>query len=210
MKDTPIIILGGGGHAKVLIELIKLLKSFKLIGIVDPFLEKNSELEGIKILGGDEILEDIFKEGVKMACIGVGSVKDTAKRALLYKKCKEIGFNLPYLVHPTAYVSKKVVISDGSQIMAKAIIQTNSFIGENVVINSGSIVEHDCTIENHVFIAPGVVISGGCIIGEGAFIGSGATIIQGIKIGKKAIIGAGAVVINDVSDGVIVKGIPAR
>ncbi len=209
MKDT-IVILGAGGHARVLIELIKLVNVYEIYGIVDPLLDKGSRVEGIRILGGDEVLQEIINRGINNVCIGVGSVKDTRTRKGLYEKCKSMGFNIPYLIHPTAYVSKTAKISEGCQIMAGVIIQTKTFIGNNVVVNTGAIIEHDCHIENHVFIAPGAVISGGVKIGEGSFIGSGAIIIQGIKIGKNAVVAAGAVVVRDVPDGTVVKGVPTK
>ncbi len=209
MKNA-IVILGAGGHAKVLIELIKLVNVYEIYGIIDPLLFKGLEIEGIKILGGDEDLQEVLNKGINNACIGVGSVKDTTIRKSLYEKCKSMGFDIPYLIHPTSYVSKTAKISEGCQIMAGSIIQTKTYIGNNVVVNTGAIIEHDCNIGNHVFIAPGAVISGGVKIEEGSFIGSGAVIIQGIKIGKNAVVAAGAVVVNDVLDGVIVKGVPAR
>ena len=162
------------------------------------------------MLGSDDMLEELFSTGIRNVCIAVGSIKDNSKRKALYEQVIKIGFVVPHLIHPKTIVSRKAQIADAVQIMAGAIIQAESIIGENTIVNTGSIIEHDCIIGKHVHICPGAIISGGCEIGEGAFIGASATVIQGIKIGKDAVIGAGSVVIKDVPGGAIVKGVPAK
>lgn len=205
-----IIIVGGGGHARVLINIVKLSGQYEIIGILDPHLNVEENISGIPVLGNDDLLEDLYKKGIKNACIAIGSIRDNTKRTKLYNFVKEIGFSLPPLTHPNAIITDDVKISEGVQIMAGAIIQTGSLIGKNTIINTGVIVEHDCFIGQHVHLCPGVVISGGCEIQNGAFIGSGATVIQGIKIGENATVAAGAVVIKDVSDSSQVMGVPAK
>lgn len=205
-----IIILGGGGHAKVLIDLIKMKGNFEIVGILDIKLEKGTKVLDIPVLGEDNILVDIFNNGVKMACIGVGSVKDNSIRCRLFGTAKQIGFTISTLIHPHAFVSSESTVAEGVQIMAGAIIQTNAFIDENSIINTGAIIEHDCNIGAHVHICPGSVVSGGCTVGNGAFVGAGTTIRHEVEIGKNAIVGAGAVVINNVPEDVTVKGVPAK
>lgn len=209
MKDK-IIVLAGGGHARVLIELIRSLEDFEIIGILDAQLAAGSVVSGITVLGNDELLPDLYKKGIKNTCIGVGSIRDNNKRKILFERVKQTGFSIPVLFHPTAVISKEVKISESVQVMTGAIIQTGSLIGENTIVNTGAIVEHDCSIGKHVHICPGAIISGECIIGDEAFIGAGSVVKQGIKIGKDSIIGAGSVVIKDVPDGVTVKGVPAE
>ena len=205
-----IIIIGGGGHAKVLIELIRLLGQYRITGVLDSQLKTRSTLDGIIVLGGDDLLHELNKKGIENACIGVGSIRDNSKRKMLYEKVKQIGFLVPCLVHPKSMLSEMTEIADGVQVMAGAIIQTNSSIGENTIINTGAIIEHDCKVGNHIQVCPGAVISGGCSIDDGAFIGAGATLIQGVRIGKNAVIAAGSVVLHDVAEGITVKGVPAR
>ncbi|OHB50751.1 MAG: serine acetyltransferase [Planctomycetes bacterium GWF2_40_8] len=206
-----IIILGGGGHAKVLIDLIRTLNQYEIAGILDlQQLKVDTHILGIPVLGEDDLLPQLYKEGIKNVCIGVGSTKDNSRRKMLYEKVKHTGFSIPFLIHPRSVVSENLRFSEGIQVMAGAIVQTDSIIGENTIINTGSIVEHDCIIGKHVHICPGVVISGGCTVGDSTFIGAGATVIQGIKIGNNTIVAAGAVVINNVPDGTVVKGVPAR
>ncbi|MDD5773373.1 MAG: acetyltransferase [bacterium] len=210
MKMKKIIILGGGGHAKVLIELIKASGQYNIAGIVDTNIAEGTIISGIPVLGRDELLPELYKKNIKNICIAVGSVKDNTKRKRLYDKAKEIGFNIECLIHPKAVVSKESRISDGAQIMAGVIVQTGAAIGENTIINTGAIIDHDCDIGKNAHICPGVVISGGVKVGDGSFIGAGSTIIQGIRIGKDVIVAAGSVVIKDAADGKTVKGVPAK
>lgn len=205
-----IILIGGGGHARVLINLIKTTGQYEIAGILDSLLEVGTSVSGISVLGNDSLLPQLYDKGIKNACIAVGSVKDNSKRKMLYEKAKKLGFFLPALLHPKAIKSEESNIAEGVQIMAGGVIQTNTFIDENTIINTGAVIEHDCVIGKHIHISPGAIISGGCKIYDGAFIGTGATIIQGCKIGRDSIVAAGAVVIGDVPDGKTVMGIPAK
>ena len=205
-----IVIIGGGGHARVIIDTLKMSGEYEIVGILDPQLETGTNISEVNVLGDDNLLEELFKKGVNNACIAVGSIKDNIKRKILYERVKQTGFSIPSLTHPQSIMSTNVKISEGVQIMAGAILQAGSLIGENTIVNTGSIIEHDCYIGRHVHICPGVVISGGCEIHEGAFIGAGATVIQGIKIGKNVLVGAGSVVIRDVPNDSKVMGVPAK
>jgi UDP-perosamine 4-acetyltransferase len=193
-----------------LIDLIKTASQYKIAGILDSLLKVGTLVSGISVLGNDSLLPQLYDTGIKNACIAVGSVKNNSKRKMLYEKAKQLGFFLPVLLHPKAIKSEKSNIAEGVQIMAGAIIQTNTFIDENTIINTGTVLEHDCLVGKHVHISPGAIISGGCKIYDGAFIGTGATIIQGCKIGSDSIVAAGSVVINDVLNGKTVMGIPAK
>lgn len=205
-----IIIIGGGGHARVLMEIIKMSGQYEIEGILDPQLNPGLKISGVTVLGNDDLLEDLFNKDIKNACVAVGSIKNNERREMIYIRVKQAGFSVPFLIHPNATTSKNIKISEGVQIMAGVIIQRDCIIAENSIVNTGSIVEHDCYIGRHVHICPGTVISGGCEISEGAFIGAGTTIIQGIKIGKNATVAAGSVVIKDVPDNSKVMGIPAK
>ncbi len=205
-----IIILGGGGHAKALIDLIQLAGEYEIAGILDHKLEPGAEISGIPVLGNDDMLTGISAKNIRNACIGVGSIKDTLKRKALFEKVKEAGFFVPPLIHPGAFVSKNSKISEGVQLMTITVVQTDSFIGENTLINTGAIIEHDCTIGRHVHVCPAAVVSGECNVEEDSFIGTGATVINSIRIGKNVTIAAGSVVVNNIANGATVKGVPAR
>ncbi|MBF0343554.1 MAG: acetyltransferase [Nitrospirae bacterium] len=206
---NKVVLLGGGGHAKVLIELIMTLGIYKIEGILDPYLPVACKIAGIDVLGGDNLLSELRIKGIEYVCIAVGSTKDNTNRKYLYEKAKRIGFNIVSLIHPISMISPSVRVYEGVQIMAGVVIQSYSSIGCNAIINTGAIIEHDCKIGEHVHVCPGAVISGGCTIKECVFIGAGSTIIQGVTIGSNSTVGAGAVVINDIDSNIHVMGVPA-
>lgn len=207
---TPIVIIGGGGHASVCIELIERVGGYEIVGVVDPRLPRGSSCRGYPILGDDAVLPQLRRDGVTAACIGIGGVLSLTPRARAYAQAGAFGFALPALVHPSAVVARGIAIGAGAQIMAGAILQPDAAVGEDTIVNTGVRVDHDSTIGAHVHVCPGVTISGDCTIGDGAFIGAGATIIHGIRIGARAIIAAGSCVVRDVPEGATVMGVPAR
>jgi len=209
MAKKKIVLIGGGGHCKVVISILKNLDNFEIVGIVDNYKAGNL-ISGIKIIGTDDDLKAIYKSGIHNALITVGSVKDNTKRYRLFNMAREIGYKFPVIISPEAIIDKSVKIDKGTVVMPGSIINIDSSIGKNCIINTGSIIEHDCKIENHCHIAPGVHVSGSVEVGELSFIGIGVTIIQEIKIGKNVTIGAGSMVIKDIPDNVIVLGNPAK
>lgn len=209
MAKKKIVLIGGGGHCKVVISILKKLDNFEILGIVDNY-KAESLISGIKIIGTDDDLKDIYKNSIHNALITVGSIKDNIKRYRLFNMAREIGYKFPVIFSPEAIVDENVKIDEGTVIMPGSIINIDSSIGKNCIINTGAIIEHDCKIGNHCHIAPGAHISGTVNIGELSFIGIGATIIQGIKIGKNVTIGAGSVVIKNIPDNVIALGNSAK
>jgi sugar O-acyltransferase (sialic acid O-acetyltransferase NeuD family) len=208
-KDR-LVILGGGGHAKVVVELIAALGKFEIQGIIDPNIEAATKVLNVPVLGSDDLLASILAGGTLKAVVAVGSTGDNRLRRILFEKLIQLGFSVPVLIHPHAHVSPSALFSPGVQVMAGAIVQAGTSVAHNTILNTGSITEHDCTIGRHVHLCPGAVLSGGCTVGDNAFIGAGATVIQQIRIGKGAVVGAGAVVIRDVAEASRVSGIPAR
>jgi len=205
-RMDKIILIGGGGHARVLIDLIKTINEYEIAGIVDPELETGAEISMIPVLGSDDSLSELMAEGIKTACIAIGSIRDNSKRRELYTMAKNMGFRIPSLMHRKAIVSTmETSISDGVQIMAGAIIQPGTVIGENTIINTGAVIEHDCIIGRDVHICPGAVICGGSIIGDNSFIGAGSTIIQYLEVGRDAVVGAGALIYRNLSDGTLAR-----
>ncbi len=209
MAKKKIVLIGGGGHCKVVISILKKINNFEITGIVDNYKAERL-ISGIKIIGTDDDLKDIYKSGIHNALITVGSIKDNTKRYKLFNMARKIGYNFPVIISPEAIVEKSVKIDEGTVVMPGSIVNIDSSIGKNCIINTGAIIEHDCIIENHCHITPGAHISGTVNIGKLSFIGIGATIIQGIKIGKNVTIGAGSVVIKDILDKVIAVGNPAK
>jgi sugar O-acyltransferase (sialic acid O-acetyltransferase NeuD family) len=204
-----ILVVGGGGHAKVLISIIKKLKEYEVLGYTD--FNDNGKILDVNYLGKDEGLADILHSNPNCyAAIGIGGGEINYKRKEIFDYLKKIGFNLPCIASPNAIINEEVSIGEGSVIFDGAIINAYSEIGVGVIVNTNTTVEHDCKIGDYVHIAPGVTINGGVKIGNYSFIGAGATIIQYKTIGEDCIIGAGAVVIDDCLKSGRYVNVPAR
>ncbi|WP_055668132.1 acetyltransferase [Desnuesiella massiliensis] len=206
--SKKIVLLGAGGHCKVIIDIIKSTSQYEIIGITDKNVRR-STLD-IPILGDDNILENLYKNGIEYAFICLGAIDNLSLRNNLYKMLKNIGFKIPVLIHKNAIISQNVSIGEGTCIMPGAIVNSGAYIGENCIINTGSVIEHDCKIQNNTHISPKVCLGGGVKIGYNSHIGIGANIIQGISIGNDVTIGVGAVVINNLEDNCTAVGVPAK
>jgi UDP-perosamine 4-acetyltransferase len=205
--NLPVIILGGGGHAKVLIEAL-LLQRREVLGYTDPY-EALGMVLGLSRLGDDQAILKYDPEKLKLVN-GVGSIAFTSSRRRLYELFRRKGYRFQNVAHPSAIIASDVLLEEGVQIMAGAVVQPGSRLGANTIINTGVVVEHDCDIGAHVHIAPGAVLSGNVRIEEGVLVGAGAVIIQGVAIGDRSIIGAGTVVLKDVPSCVTVVGAPGK
>jgi len=207
--NYPVIILGAGGHAKVLIDALR-VQSAELLGIADADPDKKGQmLLGVPVLGGDDEVMKYPAEKIKLVS-GIGSVRVNPLRRKLFEYFKSEGYQFASVTHPSAIIARDVVLSEGVQIMAGAVIQAGCHVGINAIINTGAVVDHDCSIGDHAHIAPGVTLSGGVVVGENAHVGTGATVIQGVRIGRNSLVAAGAVVIHDVAEGATVSGVPAK
>ncbi|WPK12402.1 acetyltransferase [Lysinibacillus louembei] len=204
--SKAVIIIGNGGHASVLTEIL-LAQKEEIIGFTAPTVEENQFT--IPYLGNDEIILSYPITDVELV-LGIGMVQPTPLRAKKFDYFHEKGYVFKSVIHPTAIIAPSVKLGYGMQIMAGAIIQTNTKIADNTIINTGALIDHDCHIEQHVHIAPGTKLSGSVHVKKGTHIGVGVTIIQSITIGANCLIGAGSVVVKNVSDGVTALGVPAR
>lgn len=205
------VILGGGGHARVLIDCIQMIGRIKLVGILEYDRARwGQELMNIPILGGDDLLAEIRARGVNCFVVGVGGTGNNQPRQRLYDLGLANHLKPMTIVHPTAVCSRWAKVGAGSQLLPGSIINAGAVIGVNVIVNSGATVEHDCIVGNHVHIATGAILASTVQIGDGAHIGAGATVRQCLTIGESALVGAGAVVVKDVPAHMIVAGVPAR
>lgn len=204
----PIVIIGAGGHAKVVVEIIDSMGIYEIFGCTD--LKKDNTLKeyGIHYVGSDDDLKSIFGN-VKCAAMGVGGISNLYRQNL-YQKIKSMGFQFPVLRHKSCLISKDVSIEEATVIMPGVIINPGTKIGTNVIINTGAVVEHDCIIEDSAQIGPGAILCGGVKIAKRAYIGAGACILPGISIDEDTIVGAGAVVTKNLKSNSKVVGNPAR
>ncbi|EDP73500.1 acetyltransferase [Hydrogenivirga sp. 128-5-R1-1] len=192
-KKPEILLIGGGGHCKSVIDVIEQENKFKIAGIVDTKEKIGEKVLGYKIIASDEDLEILSKE-YKYAFISLGQIDNCEKRKELFKKCKNLGFNLPKVISLYAYVSKYSIIGEGTIVMHGAIINAGAKIGNNCIINSKALIEHDAEIEDNCHISTGAIINGGVKVKECSFIGSNATTKQYITIPKNSFIKAGSIV----------------
>lgn len=193
------MLLGAGGHAKVLLGLIRQLK-LDLLGVCDPELSKKNikEWQGIEVLGDDRILDDLDTDQVELV-LGIGQIIGSNVRQSIYQRYVQKGFVFPTLVHPVAFVDPSVSLGNGVQVMAGAIIQPDVTIGENVIVNTAASIDHDCLVGSHVHIAPGATVCGGVRIENGTFIGAGSVIVQELTIGSGAVVTAGTALKRNLS-----------
>lgn len=179
MKD--IILIGGGGHCKSVIDVIEQENKYKIVGIVDKKEFIGNEILGYKVIACDEELEDLFQK-YKNAIITVGQIKTNKPRLKIFTLLKSIGYNLPIIVSPLAYVSRHAQIEEGTIIMHHALINSEVKIGKNCIINTKALVEHDVIIENHCHISTASVINGGVKVKENTFVGSNSTSKEYIEL----------------------------
>lgn len=191
MKE--IILIGGGGHCRSVIDIIEQAGQFKVSGIVD-----NAELLGTKILGypviGNDLDLDNLAKKYTYALVTVGQIKSPKARISLYDLAIKAGFVLPTIISSRAYVSNHAFIGDGTVVMHDTLINAKASIGNNCIVNSKALIEHDSKIANHCHISTNVTINGGAEIGEGSFIGSGSITKENIKVDANSFIKAGSVV----------------
>ena len=206
----PVVGFGAGGHAKVVIEILRSMRGYEIVVLLDTRIERGANVLGVEVLGDDSLMAELKGRGIEHAFIGVGTVGDAQPRRQLYEKVVDFGFQIVPAIHAAAIVSSSAQIGIGPTIMAGAIVNADVVIGHNVIVNTGAIVEHDCVIGDHTHIATGARLAGGVHVGPGSHIGIGAIVRQEIKIGEGAIVGAGAVVVRDVPAGKTVIGVPAR
>ena len=180
MKEK-IVLIGGGGHCHSVIDVIEQTNKYEIIGIIDTKENIGKKVLNYEIIACDDALETIFQT-CKNAIITVGQIESNKIRVKIYNKLKQIGFNLPVIISPLAYVSKHSFIEEGTVIMHQALINANVKIGKNSIINTKALIEHDCIVEDNCHISTASVINGGVIVKENSFFGSNATSKQSIEI----------------------------
>ncbi|MFA5240441.1 MAG: acetyltransferase [Phycisphaerae bacterium] len=205
-----ILLIGAGGHCKVILDLLAQAGNYGVAGIIDLRERLGSKVLGAPVIGTDADLPRFFKSGIKYCFISVGSIGNPCLRIKLYNSAKKSGFLFPNLISADAKVSSQVSLGEGNYIAPGVIVNAGTQIGNNCIFNTGVIIEHDCRIGDFVHLSPGSILSGGVNIGEGSHIGSGSVIIQNIQIGERTVIGAGSVVTKNIRKGMVAYGNPCK
>ena len=190
---NKIILIGGGGHCKSVIDVIEQEAKYEIAGVVDKPKLLNTKILGYSVIGNDLDLEVLSKK-YQYALITAGHIKSPSLRIKLFNLVYKVGFSLPTIISPNAHVSRHSKIGKGTVIMHNAIVNANVNIGYNCIINSKSLIEHDCVIANHCHISTNAIINGGVEIESKCFIGSNVTTNNNIKIKENSFIKAGSLV----------------
>ncbi|HUC60464.1 MAG TPA: acetyltransferase [Alphaproteobacteria bacterium] len=216
MSETflPIIVIGAGGHGRVVADALA-AAGRRVLGFcdADPALGGRT-VAGRPVLGGDDAVERHTPAHVELA-MGIGAAgrkpaAAMAERAALIGRWRARGYGFASVIHPSATLARDCATETGLQAMARVVVQTGSRLGADCILNTSASIDHDCIVGANAQIGPGAVLGGAVTVGEGAYIGIGATILQGVTIGAGAEIAAGAVVLADVAAGARVMGVPAR
>lgn len=203
MKER-VIVLGAGGHARVVIEILEEREEFEIAGCVSR--ERGGDTLGYPILGGDEMLPALYAQGLRKAFVAIG--ENRVRRAVM-ERAAAAGFDLINAVSRRAVVSPRARLGCGVAVMPGAVVNVMSRIGDGAIINTGATVDHDCDIGRWAHVAPGTNLAGGAVIGEGVFLGIGSRVLPCVTVGAWTTVGAGAVVIADLPGGVTALGVPA-
>jgi acetyltransferase EpsM len=200
-----ILVYGGGGHGKSLIDLLRSLGTYRLVGVVDDGLSAGIRLMGLPVLGGGEVLQDLHKQGVRLAVNAVGGIGNIAVRVKVFRRLAQSGFVCPAVAHPTAFVEPSAMLSAGVQVFPHAYLGSEARVGFGSIVNTGAIVSHDCLLGDYVNISPGAMLAGAVQVGSGSLVGMGVTVNLEVKVGAGARIGNGATVKADVPEKGIVR-----
>lgn len=202
---TALIVYGGGGHGKSVIDLIRSLRIYRIHGIVDDGLNRDQSVMGVPVLGGSEILPELHAQGVRQAINAVGGIGDITSRIKVFQLLAEHGYVCPVVIHPSAVVEPSSKVLPGVQVFPHAYVGSDSHLGFGAIINTGAIVSHDCSVDDFANISPGALLAGGVNIGKGSLVGMGVTINLGVTIGDNTRIGNSATVKEDVPENGIVR-----
>ena len=202
----PLILIGGGGHCKSVIDVAE-SAGFDILGVLDVPEKVGSEILSTRVIGTDEDIATYVHE-VEFV-ITIGFINNPATRISLYNKVKEAGGKLATIIASTAYVSKYSTIGEGTIVMHHAFVNAGAKIGNNVILNTFSNIEHDAIIGDHCHISTGTMVNGECSVGNSCFIGSQSSLANGIVIGDEIIVGAGSFVKKSILAKGIYSGNPA-
>ncbi len=204
-----IVLIGGGGHCKSVIDVIRSTKEYEIVGVLDKEECIGEEVLGYKIIGTDSDIPKYAKLYRNFA-VTVGQIKSSLVREKIFKKVKEAGGDLPVIIAQTAYVSNFADLLDGNIVHHNSFVNAGVKIGRLGIINSGSIVEHDTDIGDFCHISTNSTVNGDCKIGSRTFIGSGSTVNHGVSIGDNVVVSSATLVRKNIKDNSLVVGNPMK
>jgi sugar O-acyltransferase (sialic acid O-acetyltransferase NeuD family) len=200
------VLVGAGGHAKVITDILK-SNNYPIKGFIDDHIKETSFL-GYQVLGSMDTVSSLIEQDPSLSfIISIGS---NAVRQKLADQLTKLGVTFGIAIHPSAIISESAEIGAGTVVMPNCVINAQAKVGEHCIINTAAVVEHECQVQDFVHLSPGALLAGNVKVGEGTHVGIGAKAIQNIVIGSHTVVGAGSVIIRDLPDQVKVVGVPAR
>jgi len=205
MNNKNLILVGGGGHCKAVIDVAE-SSGWSILGILDIEENVGKKVLNYSIIGTDEQIPELIHDGYFL--VTVGQIKNANLRIKLHEKIISMGGKLATVIAFDAHVSKHSNVDKGTVIMHKVVVNAATKIGLGCIINTMANIEHDAIIGNYCHISTGAMINGECFVGYGTFVGSGAVVSNGVSISEHCIIAAGAVVRKNISINGIYAGNP--
>jgi len=205
LDPKAIIVYGGGGHGKSVIELLRAAGGYRIAGVLDDSLPAGDEILGVPLLGGAEKLAELSAQGIRQAVNAVGGIGNINARITVFDRLETAGFRCPTVVHPTAFIEPSAKLEEGVQVFPFAYIGPASSIGFGCIVNTGAIVSHDCHLGQVVNLAPHATLAGNVQLGEYSLIGMAATLNLNVVGGSRVQVGNGATVKSDIPSGGIVR-----
>ncbi|AGX06489.1 hexapeptide transferase family protein [Bacillus sp. NRRL B-14911] len=203
--SQKVLIYGGGGHAKMCIDIIRQMHNLSIAGIIDDGLEVGSHVVGVPVLGDKSILDQLYDEGYRLIVIGVGAITNHTLREQIFNLLKDKGFRFPNIIHPKAAIEPSALLGEGNQVMANAVIGSEVKLGSNNIINCGTVVSHDSTIYSNVHLTPGAILAGGVTIRDNTIVGMGTTVYLQVEIGSNVVIQNNCRITRNINDNQYIK-----
>lgn len=207
IDSHKVLIYGGGGFCKVILDILKQRGEYQIVGILDRKYPKIEEVKGIPVIENSDFrsLQSLYQKGYRKIINAVGFDGKKHGRKAPYEMMKQIGYECVNVIHNRSILEVSVTLGEGNLVAAGAIIGTDARIGNNCIINAGAIISHDCIISDNCHIASGAVLGGNVIVGENTLIGQGCTIFKDIRIGSNVVVQNGANVVRDIPNNTFVE-----
>lgn len=207
MKDKNLILIGGGGHCRSVIDVAE-CAGYTILGVLDKPEKVGEHVLDYEVVGTDDDMAKYID--IAEFVVTVGQIKSPDLRMALHQWVEKVGGRLATVISPTACVSRCATVGEGTVVMHQAVVNAGAKIGKGCIINTFADVEHDSEIGDFCHISTGAIVNGGCKVGKGSFLGTGALIANQIEIGENAVIGAGTVVVKSLPSDCIVYEVPSK
>jgi UDP-perosamine 4-acetyltransferase len=206
----PVVVLGSGGHAAVVIEILEAMGGYEIAGLLWEDDRPDRAVLGHPVIGDEGSWPEIAGRGIRHAAIGIGGWDDNAQRRALFERALSAGFEPVTAIHPAASISSSATVGAGSTVCAGVVVGTGASIGDDVILAVGATVEHAARIGDHALVSNGAHVGAGAVVGDEALVAIGAVVAGRTTVGERSVVAAGAVVVDDVAPETRVRGVPAR